>query len=296
MALFIVAIVATMSYVMLARLYRDTQRTSLILRDTQAEYYAQGSLAWAMDQLRNDWELQKPNQVIDALPMQSPVKEENGYKITSTIYDMQARFNVNNLTTVGAQADFKRLMQLVAPTLPAEKSQAIVLAITDWISPQSSQSSLDKYYMELPQPYRPAHKPMLSVDELRLVKGMTPALFNALRPYLVALPPPTALNVQTAPAPLFVTLGPTLVLETGLALVELRSKHPFVSPATFQNLDIIKNHPVTSDKFTTTSGYFLVQTEVAIEKQKVVLYTLLERAGKDKKAVVTILWQSKGIW
>src|SRR5258708_1218566 len=94
-ALFIVALVATMAYVMMARLERDTRCTTLILRDTQAEFYAQGSIAWAMDQLRNNWEKQKPNQLVDITPITSPVMNENGYRIVSTIYDMQARYNLN---------------------------------------------------------------------------------------------------------------------------------------------------------------------------------------------------------
>jgi type II secretory pathway component PulK len=40
-ALFIVALVATMAYAMMVRIERDTRRTSLILRNTQAEFYAQ---------------------------------------------------------------------------------------------------------------------------------------------------------------------------------------------------------------------------------------------------------------
>lgn len=97
-ALFIVALVATMSYVMMSRLARDTRRTELIVHDSQAELYAQGSILWAKDQLRNDWIKQKKDKRIDELPLKSPVNNVNGYSIISTINDAQGKFNLNNVS------------------------------------------------------------------------------------------------------------------------------------------------------------------------------------------------------
>src|SRR5262245_19487824 len=82
-ALFIVALVATMAYVMMIRLERDTHRTTLLLRNMQAEFYAQGTIDWAKETLRTNWLKQqgKQNTLVDITPIQSPVQEINGYKI-----------------------------------------------------------------------------------------------------------------------------------------------------------------------------------------------------------------------
>ncbi|TAK75187.1 MAG: general secretion pathway protein GspK [Gammaproteobacteria bacterium] len=273
-ALFIMALVASMAYIMMARLSRDTQRTTLILRDTQAAFYAQGSVAWAIEQLRRDWENQKPDQLIDKLPMTSPTNTINDYHISSTIEDMQARFNLNNLNDTEAQTSFKRLIQSVAPNLSEEKIQAIVNAVVHWITLGS----------------------MVSVSELRSVKGITPAIYHALQPYVTALPEAAALvNVQSAPAPILAVLSPTMNLEAGNAIMALRSTSPFVSMQQFLNNDIVKNHPISAQKVTVVSSYFLVVTNVTIEKQQLVLYTLLERATKGDQLAINILWQSKGI-
>lgn len=295
-ALFIVALVATMAYVMLARLERDTRRTTLLIRNLQAEYYAQGSIAWAKDQLSNNWEKQKPNTVIDKMPMQSPANEVNGYKIVSTIYDMQARFNLNNLTNAKAQEDFQKLLQLVEPKLSAENAKAIVLATVDWISPTGQQNQYSKYYMDLPLPYRAAHRAMVTPSELRLVKGMAPTIYVALQPYITALPTATQINVQTASAPVLATLSPTMHIDAGRSIEQIRAQNIPPTTQAFLDLDVVKNNQVQGDKITVTSNYFLVETDVTIEKQHVVLYTLLERATKDKKAKINILWQSKGVW
>lgn len=295
-ALFIVAIVATMAYFMMARLARDTERTSLLLHDVQAGFYAQGSIAWAVDQLHNDWENQKPNSKIDAIPIRSPQDEENGYFISSIIYDMQARFNLNSLSKTEAQQGFLQLLQVLEPKLTQQQAQDIVRAAVDWITPAASQNQYNKYYVSLPLPYRAAHRAMSSASELRLVKGVTPALFNALQPYITALPSSGLINVQTASAPVLVTLSPTMNLSIAQAILQWRAQSPNFSKQMFLNSEMAKSHRIAVDEITDVSHYFLVETNVTIEKQHAVIYTLLERVTNGNKAVINIVWTSRGIW
>jgi hypothetical protein len=58
---------------------------------------------------------------------------------------------------------------------------------------------------------------------------------------------------------------------------------------------MVKNHRIPPGKIIAISSYFLVETTVSIEKQQVVLYTLLERNGNDNKSEVNIVWQSKSV-
>lgn len=295
-ALFIVAIVATMAYVMMTRAQRDTERTSLLLHATQAEFYAEGSIAWAKDQLKNDWETRKNNQIIDAIPLKSTTNEINNYTISSTIYDLQSRFNLNQLKDGNAQLAFKRLIQSVDPKLADANAQQIILAIVDWIAPTTQESEYSKYYMNLPEPYRAAHKPMLSESELQLVKGVTPELYAALQPNVIALPDSTLINVQTASPEVLMTLSPDMSLESAQAIDKIRKETPLVTTQAFAGLDIVKNHQITADKITVSSNYFLVETDVKIAQQHALIYTLLERATSGEKATTRIVWQSKSVW
>ncbi|MGI9286223.1 MAG: general secretion pathway protein GspK, partial [Pseudomonadales bacterium] len=65
----------------------------------------------------------------------------------------------------------------------------------------------DDYYADLDIPYRAGNRPMLSASELRLVKGMTPELYQALLPHIVALPPGTAININTATVNVLRSMG-----------------------------------------------------------------------------------------
>lgn len=293
LTLFIMAIVATMAYIMLARLQRDTYRTRLILNNIQAEFYAQGSIAWAIDTLRENWLKQKPDRIIDPLPITSPENEMQGYKIQSIIYDAEARFNINNLKESQAQEAFTRLLTMLDPTLNENQIKALILAIVDWISPNDNQNKYSEYYTTLKLPYRAAHRPMVTISELNLVKGMNSKLFHLLKPYLIALPEKTVMNVQTAPPLLLAAFDSNISLDAAKIIAEARKDKPFLQPQSFSELDIVKNRGINSEKITVVSNYFLVETHVNIEQQKVVLFTLLERSTREGNAEIRLIWQSK---
>ncbi len=294
-ALFIVALVAAMSIAMMSRLARDTRRVELIVHDTQAELYSEGSVFWAKDTLRKNWISQKKDKRVDELPIKSPVNTVNGYAISSTISDAQGRFNLNNLSRPEWQPQFVRLLTLVYPKISPENANGIARAILDWVMPGARDNDYSRYYAELPVPYRAAHRMMVDPGELMLVKGVTPEMYAALKPYITALPEVTQINPMSAPAPVLALLSPTMNLETAQAIHDVISKDPPKTLEALLALDIIKNHNIKKESVTLTSNYFLVETEVEIEHQHILLYTLLHRISSTGKADVSTLWQNRGM-
>lgn len=297
-ALFIVALVAAMSFVMMSRLERDTRRAQLIVRNAQAQFYAQGSVTWAMDQLLNDWENKKDNEPVDLVPIQSPTNVVNGYHIKSTITDMQALYNLNNLSDSREIPTFKRLLHSLLPDINEQKSEALAQAIINWVN-VTPDTKFNNYYLKLPEPYRTAHHLMISTSELLLVKGFTPEIYKKLGPYITALPKyPTEINVQTASVPVLQTVSEKINKSLAEEIVLLRLKKPFTNTRSFFERSEISKAGLNANsvKVTTQSDYFLVETKVSIENQEVVFYTLLERTSrqKDNEAQVNIIWQSKG--
>lgn len=296
MALFIVAIVSAMAVTMMARLSRDTRQTTMLVRNTDSENYATGSIAWAMDKLRNDIVNKKQSELTDVLPARSPEQDVNGYLVSSTIDDLQSRFNLNNLADKKAQIQFSRLLRLTVPQLTQEQVATIVKATIDWITPSSQQGELDKYYMSLPNPYRSAHRPMANASELRLVKGMTPAIYNAIQPYIVALPGATKINLQTAPALVLASLSDKVSLQDAQAIIQLRSDKPLNDNPKSYELDVFQSGRFPLEDIVVESQYFLVETKVSIDDERILIYTLLNREGKNGKATISILSQTKGSW
>ncbi len=296
-ALFVVALVAAAAIAMIERLRTDIRRTELILNATTADFYAQGSVIWAIDQLNRDWDNAKNNAVIDFAPIKSPLDHQNGATIFSVIYDAQGFFNLNNLANSQYQGNFVRLMRTIAPEINEGDANTITQSVMDWVSPNVKNPALDEYYRKLSPPYRSPHRPMGSISELRLVKGMTPQLFSKLMPYITVLPGNTTINVNSASAPILMSLSVTLTADAAKTLEATCKRAPFPTMEAFQAFDIVKNNPFETNKITIVSAYFLVKTIVTLGHEHIVLYTMLQRSldsTKGGKSKTIILWQSKG--
>ncbi len=293
-ALFVVALVAAIATAMLSRMQQDTRRTELLLNANQAYLYTQGSLAWAKDQLITDWKKQQTQQIIDKTPIQSPVNKINNASIQSTIYDAQGFFNLNNLTDNNYRENFGSLLKAVMPNIKSNEIQSIILATTDWVSANAKSTVYNDYYAKLTPPYRAPHQPMTSLSELRLVKGITAALFEKLSPYIIALPTTTHINVNNAAPPVLMSLSPKMSMESAKAIAAISQQKPFTTVQNFLTLDIVKNNTIQENKITITSSYFLVKTQVTLGDQNMTFYSLMLREVKNPEPTVSLVWQSKG--
>jgi general secretion pathway protein K len=191
-----------------------------------------------------------------------PLPTEGG-TVKLAIEDAQGRFNLNNLVRGGAPSApdigvFQRLLALHG--LAPELAEALV----DWLDPDDRSrpnGAEDLYYLSLtPSPYRAANRLLVSVEELRLVRGFDAEAVARLRADVIALPQASAINVNTASAHVLAALVPNLPLSAAAALVEQRRRQPFSSPEAFlQALPAQAGRPQAA--FAVTSRYFLVHFE-----------------------------------
>lgn len=293
-ALFVTALVAIASIAMIERLRADLRRTELIMNDTRVRLYAEGSIAWAMEQLNTNLKRKKPNAIIDNLPLQSPVNTIENATIYSIIYDQEGLYNLNNLVDPEAQQGFIQLIKAIEPNMKIDDVNNLITAIRHWISPSGTNNPLEDYYAKQSPAYVAPHRPMVSISELRLVKGMTPRLYKKLSPFVTALPEQTKLNINSAPPQVLMSLSPSLSLDGATAIANHRKQHPFTTTESFLQFDIVKNNHIDDKKINITSAYFLVKTSVKIGHQEKILYTLLHRMLNNAQPIEIIVWQSKG--
>ena len=271
-ALFVVAVVAAIALNMMERLSRDLRRTELLLTSIQAELYAEGSLLSAADTLNYHWQHQQPHQPIDQLPLALGLREHDHYRISSRIEDAQRYFNLNNLSSEDWLPLFNKLLLSLDPQLTTAKAEALTKSIKTRISTHA----------------------FVHVSELRLINGITAALYLKLLPYVIVLPLGTLINVNTAPPPVLQSLSPSFTLEGAKALISSRQQKPFSSIGDFIHSDLAQNHALPENKVTVNSEYFLIETEVDKGQQQLLLYTLVQRIIRNGKPVIFIHWQSKG--
>ncbi len=293
-ALFVTALVVIASVAMIERLRADLSRTNLIMNDTKARLYAEGSIAWAMEQLNANLKQKKPNTITDMMPLQSPVDKIENAQVYSLIYDQEGLFNLNNLTDPETHQGFIQFIIAIEPTMKVDDIKNLIIALRDWISPSGTNNQLDDYYAKQSPAYVAPHRPMVSISELRLVKGMTSLLYAKLSPFVTALPEATKLNINSAPPQVLMSLSPGLSLEAATTIVNHRKQHPFTTTESFLQFDIVKNNHIDDKKINIISAYFLVKTSVKMAHQEKILYTLLHRILNNAQPIEIIVWQSKG--
>jgi general secretion pathway protein K len=226
----------------------------------------------SIDALTEPWALPLP-----ATPLESG-------SIEGRIIDAQGLLNVNNLvsTDVDVAAErthFERLFARLG--LPA----ASLDAIADWIDADSvtrGNGAEDGWYAQQSNPMLAANAPVVRTAEMALIRGMSPAAVTALTPYVIALPAPTKLNVNTASGTVLAASVDGLEA-TGLsALLASRAEKPFTSVADFRTR-LPQGASIMSEAgFDVGSHYFLV--------------TVVARQGDTRAQARALLERGKGVW
>ncbi|MDE2561003.1 MAG: type II secretion system minor pseudopilin GspK [Sphingomonadales bacterium] len=223
--LLLVAVMAVIAALMLDRLNLAVRLAGNGQAMTQARLYATSAETLAMARLKVLVDAD-PSRTVDPGGMlgRDFVMPMARGSVTARIDDAGNCFNVNSLV-VRRQDDsyalrLAGLMQLRAlmESLAIARNEAIPLsdAMADWIDSDSipaPNGAEDDWYHAQEVPHLTAGRPIGDVSELRSVKGMTPALYQRLRPWLCALPAaelsPIDLNtLRSDQAPLLSMLAP----------------------------------------------------------------------------------------
>lgn len=190
------------------------------------------------DRLHEDSGILDPvDTYLDSWAMLSELEiETGGGTLEVTIEDTGARLNLNALfeidddwllTPHAATEQFLiALLEKVIdemPISPAERGlyepRELAANLIDWMDGDEIRllgGPEDAYYQEQEPPYRAANRPLLSVEELRLVEGFDGPLVEALQPYVTVYPfapggcgksaVGCGINLNTAPPHVLATL------------------------------------------------------------------------------------------
>ena len=126
--------------------------------------------------------------------------DPNKDSLDASRYSPEQRYFIRLLQT------FSRSDDAATPLVPSPaEAVAILEGIIDWIDTDSNSAGLggaeSDYYASLPEPYQAANMPFRSVEELAMVRGMTPDLLMQLKPLVSTLMPAEGLNINTVTDP-----------------------------------------------------------------------------------------------
>lgn len=227
------------------------------------------------------------------------------------ITDLSGKLQVNSLVPGnggGPQGDnpqnanenkeiLKRLLLSGNFELESEQqAEEIVDAIVDWIDTNDLESDFgaeDGYYQSLNPPYTPQNGPITDVEELLLVKGVTPRILfgvggqPGLADYVTAYGTDGKININTAPVGVLRALHPLMTAEQATALDEYRrDKENFQlleNSGWYQSVGILPGDiELPEQLISTRSSVFQVRSEGRYLDQTRRLTSVVERADNNQ--------------
>lgn len=275
------AIAVLISSEVIMRVYTGMKRSQNHFDSQQAMQYALGGEAWARQRLAMDLEKDKKQLQIDhfreewAMPAQK--LEIEGGSLEIEIYDMQSRFNLNNLIDengIIVQEQARLFNNLLAYL-------GITTTYTDMAARWASYADdTDNLYDSEKFPYRAANTQFGSVSELRQLRDMEMSDYQKMMPFLSALPDPVKININTASEPVLAALvgSGTQTHERIMQFIQRRAEQEngFNSPGIFISMMGIQDNEL-AELLSVNSEYFEVRVVAEYNGRRVWLISTLYR-------------------
>jgi general secretion pathway protein K len=245
------------------------------------------------------------------------------------VSDAQSLFNLNNLSIKTAysndagaplavrlspaQKQFVRLLQSFED-YPVSEADAVLMteALTDWIDTDDQTSgpggAESLYYstfysapaqntQSLTESIQAANQPLFDLSELYLIRHFTPDIVERLRPWVVVLPVPTAMNINTAPARLLATINQPdklqpLETEAVQQVLEIRQQRVFGALADFfalpPLLERVPDAETSSGSteaalYSVNSDWFQLHSQLAVNQSRTRWVSLLGRSEQHTR-------------
>lgn len=301
-ALFITALAAIIATALSVQVHLAVQEGTLMMASDNAYFALQGMQATQAEIVKEyaaQWQ-DDPNDVeIQPLVIKMKPLTISGYQISGTLENAQGKFNINDLVSENNETFFANLLMLVMPSI--ERSQAMTLAasIHHWIATGAD----DEYYAKLKPPYRSPQAQLVLISELQKVRGMTPDIYQAVSPYLTALPVQTTegqgstvtpVDINSVSKPVLMALNPELRPEQAESMLLCRqSIGVFSSVEAFTQRCVHPSGVEAVSHIATQSHYFVTHAELSQNETVLSLESLVMTVtGKENTLKTVIVWQS----
>lgn len=296
-ALFIITLIAIIATTINVRIRNTVYEIHLVETTDQMYLASQAVNIWAMDRLADPkQELGKSSEKTGAI-LSFPSNLQRIYPnitISGELFDLQGRFNINDLINEQYQAIFYGLLGRLQIGNNSVGRKELLDAIIYWIQPPKIMSTHDEWhdkYARQKPTYYPSQMPMYHPSELRLVYGMTAPYYQKLAPLVATLPEATAININTAPKILLETLGDNIKGDDLNHILQVRSSKPFKNPQEIE--PIIAKYHIPKEVLTVESHYFLAVATIKSGDLTMQTFVTLKRL-KEKSGLwhTSILSQS----
>ena len=245
------------------RLGSRTAQTSAYGRDSvRAIQLAQAGISAARVALREDAKNNSYDTLEEFWAQPTPFFELGDGAISVLIEDEDRKFNLNKLVMGNGNApdeDRVAVFRLLLTNMRIDPSLAD--AFVDWLDNDDTPrvgGAESGYYLSLPRPYKAKNDLFDTVEEILLVRGVTPEIYDKLRPF-VTVSSSGKININTAPPEILMAMSAGRIsAESGaidnsvaLQIVDYRREHPFQKASDIGNVS-----PFLKNLYTQQSAFF----------------------------------------
>ncbi len=282
-ALMILAICASLATFMLMNQRLLISQAILVRGGDRLSLMLQGVQDWAIDIVETKKDIHK---------VKSFNRDLNGIHIQGNIFALGGRFNINSLANTVNIPRFALLLQAVSKGMTKKQAQLIASNVSQWLQPSNHE---DTDYLKLKPAYRSAHKPLVNISELRLIKGVNFKLYNQLvlgkQPYVSALPTTfNKVNINYASVPMLMSLG-GLSVSSATSLIQCRNDVGYFDSVDDFIKQCASGKSLSQGLLTTENNYFLIDGEANLGEHRLHMTSLIKRYGVNNKMKAIIVWQ-----
>jgi general secretion pathway protein K len=302
-ALILISVLAVVTVAVQDDILFAVKRTANVRLQDQALWHAKSAEALGRQAIQRSWQAQPGRATLtDPWARQDVRFPIDGGSVAGRIRDGGNCFNLNSVVERDGRGrlvarplgleQFQRLGEAVG--LNASDAESLGATLADWIDSDGAArpgGAEDSDYMRMAPPYRTASTLIGDVTELRAMRGFSPKVYAALRPYVCVLPSEgfSVLNVNTLQAddaPLLVMVATAgLSLSAARRAIEARPLSGYITADAFWALASLApfKPPVDRPRQTSVSTrYFILEADVAYYAADVGTQTLvyLDDAGR----------------
>lgn len=252
----------------------------------QARLLARAAADWARNVLADDAMRTTVDHGGEPWAVRVPPTPVDEAEVSGEILDWSGRYNLNNLVHEGkadpdATVQFSRLLATLG--ISPVRATRLSVNLLDWITPPDPERTTT----ERPGEARAPRGPLIDIGELAYVPGYDPALVEQIARFAVALPAPSRINVNTAPAEVLVAITDGLDINAARVLVAERERAWFKDIADFSARLPQGAQTASGARIDVKSQHFLVTGRASYGNATVRMEVLLDR----HETWPEILWQ-----
>jgi len=285
-------LLTTLAITMVASLFWQQQVQVRSIENQRAQlqkrWILRGALDWARLILREDGRLSRTDNLgepwavpLAETPLDQYVEFEradgagNRVTLSGSMVDAQSRFNLTNLCPDGninpreVEAFGRLLANLrLSPTLALAAAGAMAAAKSK--AADTPPGQIDFAY----------------VEDLLAVPGFSPEILRKLKDYVVVLPQPTPVNVNTAPAEVIAARMEPLSASGAAAVLASRQQAYFRDVNDFLQRFPDRQLSASLNDISVGTDYFIVNGKVHLDQAALEVISLVQRSRGD----VRVIW------